>query len=72
MTKAHGKSPRHGRPCLWPIGDPALPDFRFCGAPRSLDRPYCAEHADLAYQKASKRTARTAPRALGPGPRQAR
>jgi hypothetical protein len=44
-----------GHPCLWPIGDPALPDFRFCGAPRVLDRPYCAEHVALAYSKVSKR-----------------
>jgi GcrA cell cycle regulator len=36
--------------CLWPIGDPASGDFRYCGAKRQHPRPYCAEHAKIAYQ----------------------
>lgn len=35
--------------CRWPIGDPQSPDFRFCGAPKIDDAPYCARHARLAY-----------------------
>ena len=32
-------------------GDPAQPDFRFCGAKKLLgEGPYCACHAGIAYQ----------------------
>ena len=34
--------------CRWPEGDPKTPDFRFCGARRAGDLPYCARHARLA------------------------
>jgi len=37
--------------CKWPIGDPALDTFTFCGR-RSEDGPYCREHAQVAYQPA--------------------
>lgn len=37
--------------CRWPIGDPALADFRFCGCVPILGRPYCTAHAALAYAK---------------------
>jgi GcrA cell cycle regulator len=37
--------------CKWPIGDPALDSFTFCGR-RSGDGPYCAEHSQIAYQPA--------------------
>ncbi len=30
--------------CRWPIGDPAEPDFCFCGAPAEGKRPYCSAH----------------------------
>lgn len=40
--------------CKWPIGDPADPNFAFCG--RKADcGPYCAEHAKIAFQPARKR-----------------
>lgn len=43
--------------CKWPIGDPADPQFAFCG--RKADcGPYCAEHASVAFQPARKRDAR--------------
>ena len=35
--------------CCWPIGDPKLPGFSFCGASIDPGRPYCAEHSSLAY-----------------------
>jgi GcrA cell cycle regulator len=35
--------------CKWPIGDPALDNFTFCGR-RSGDGPYCDQHAQVAYQ----------------------
>lgn len=37
--------------CKWPIGDPALDNFTFCGR-RSDEGPYCHEHAEVAYQPA--------------------
>ncbi|MFC7291974.1 GcrA family cell cycle regulator [Hirschia litorea] len=36
--------------CKWPIGDPADPDFGFCGHASDGDSPYCSEHAKLAFQ----------------------
>lgn len=42
-------------PCRWPIGDPKMPDFRFCGAEAKADgddfKPYCEEHCRLAYAR---------------------
>lgn len=40
--------------CRWPIGDPRAADFSFCGASGAdmladPARPYCAEHALIAY-----------------------
>lgn len=41
--------------CRWPIGDPQDKDFGFCGAHGADSAmPYCPEHAQLAYQAASK------------------
>jgi GcrA cell cycle regulator len=37
--------------CRWPIGDPAQPEFRFCGAKKLPGQgPYCACHSTIAYQ----------------------
>lgn len=35
--------------CKWPIGDPSLDSFTFCGR-RSGEGPYCQEHSQIAYQ----------------------
>ena len=40
--------------CKWPIGDPADPQFAFCGR-KSDCGPYCAEHAKGAFQPQRKR-----------------
>jgi len=40
--------------CRWPLGDPASPDFRYCGSPTAVG-PYCAHHGRLAYQPAQDR-----------------
>ena len=37
--------------CKWPIGDPSLDSFTFCGR-RAGDGPYCHEHSQVAYQPA--------------------
>ncbi|WP_264816862.1 GcrA family cell cycle regulator, partial [Acidomonas methanolica] len=44
-------SVRRGAACCWPIGDPGTPGFHFCGAKPLPGKPYCAEHAALAYVK---------------------
>lgn len=41
--------------CRWPIGDPTTPEFRFCGARSITGLPYCAQHAEIAYQPAAER-----------------
>ena len=35
--------------CCWPIGDPKLPGFSFCGTSIIPGRPYCEKHSNLAY-----------------------
>ncbi|WP_084293140.1 GcrA family cell cycle regulator [Bradyrhizobium sp. WSM3983] len=42
--------------CRWPIGDPASPDFRFCGAPAVPGQSYCASCARKAYQAHVRRS----------------
>ena len=36
--------------CRWPIGDPQLPDFHFCGKKKVAGLPYCEVHARRAFQ----------------------
>jgi GcrA cell cycle regulator len=43
------------RMCKWPIGDPCDKDFHFCGKASHGNLPYCAEHAQIAYQPPGKR-----------------
>ncbi|QEO16951.1 GcrA family cell cycle regulator [Acetobacter vaccinii] len=40
---------RRGPSCCWPIGDPGTPGFHFCGAQPLPGKPYCEEHAQIAY-----------------------
>lgn len=44
--------------CKWPIGDPADPQFAFCGR-KSDCGPYCTEHAKVAFQPQRKRERKT-------------
>jgi GcrA cell cycle regulator len=43
------------RTCKWPIGDPATPDFYFCGLPVQQGKPYCEAHVGVAFQPMSSR-----------------
>jgi GcrA cell cycle regulator len=36
--------------CKWPIGDPKLEGFGFCGAHKPAETVYCAEHAPIAVE----------------------
>jgi GcrA cell cycle regulator len=38
-----------GPSCLWPYGHPNDANFHFCGARPAPGKPYCAEHAAVAY-----------------------
>jgi GcrA cell cycle regulator len=39
------------RSCCWPIGEPGQSGFRFCTAEALIGKPYCPEHAAVAYVK---------------------
>jgi GcrA cell cycle regulator len=41
--------------CCWPIGEPGTKSFRFCDADATHNKPYCSEHAQLAYVKVRDR-----------------
>lgn len=41
--------------CCWPIGEPGTRSFRFCDDPSLPGKPYCDEHARLAYVKVKDR-----------------
>lgn len=36
--------------CRWPIGDPQMSDFHFCGKNKVAGLPYCEFHARRAFQ----------------------
>ncbi len=41
--------------CHWPVGDPASPEFFFCGGKALPSLPYCAHHSRVAYQPTGDR-----------------
>jgi GcrA cell cycle regulator len=41
--------------CCWPLGEPGTREFHFCGDPTVPAKPYCEEHAALAYVKVRDR-----------------
>ena len=47
--------PRGLRPSCAPIGEPGTADFRFCTAEATSGKPYCTQHAAVAYVKARDR-----------------
>ena len=49
-----------GQPCCWPLGEPGRPGFRFCDEGTAPGKPYCPEHAGLAYLPRPARQAATA------------
>ncbi len=38
------------RTCRWPIGDPKMHGFHFCGRDKPEARPYCGHHAAIAFR----------------------
>ena len=43
------------RLCKWPIGDPSMADFHFCGHPPKVGSPYCDAHCVKAFQPSQSR-----------------
>lgn len=41
--------------CRWPVGDPQLPEFHFCGAEKVPGLSYCRPHARRAHKPAETR-----------------
>ena len=41
--------------CCWPIGEPGTKTFRFCDDRSEPGKPYCEDHARLAYVKVRDR-----------------
>ena len=41
--------------CKWPIGDPQMEPFHFCGHKNWNSMPYCEYHSRLAYPPADRR-----------------
>lgn len=35
--------------CCWPLGEPGTRSFRFCDADATHGKPYCTDHAAVAY-----------------------
>ena len=50
--------------CRWPLGDPATPEFRYCGGKSTIGESYCTYHSRVAYQPAQDRGRRERERRL--------
>jgi GcrA cell cycle regulator len=55
IAEEHDPAVTGDKPCRWPIGNPGTPGFRFCEAPALVGKPYCPEHAELAYVQTRNR-----------------
>lgn len=42
--------------CCWPLGEPGTRTFRFCDDTAVPGKPYCGEHAKLAYVRVRDRS----------------
>jgi GcrA cell cycle regulator len=49
------KSSQRSTPCCWPVGEPGKPSFHFCNAAALAGKPYCEEHAAIAYVRVRDR-----------------
>jgi GcrA cell cycle regulator len=41
--------------CCWPLGEPGTKNFRFCDEEALTGKPYCGDHAQVAYVKVRDR-----------------
>jgi GcrA cell cycle regulator len=49
------KQTQRATPCCWPIGEPGRPSFHFCNAGSVPGKPYCEDHAAIAYVRVRDR-----------------
>jgi GcrA cell cycle regulator len=49
------KNSLRATPCCWPIGEPGKPSFHFCNAGSVPGKPYCEDHAAVAYVRVRDR-----------------
>ncbi len=49
------KYSQRATPCCWPIGEPGKPSFHFCNAASATGKPYCEDHAAIAYVRVRDR-----------------
>src|SRR5579863_10341666 len=42
--------------CSWPVGHPGEKGFHFCGKRPLSGKPYCADHAAMAYVKPKEKS----------------
>jgi GcrA cell cycle regulator len=56
MPSAQIQSRRPAPSCCWPIGEPGTKSFRFCDDLSIHGKPYCDQHAKLAYVRVRDRT----------------
>ena len=56
-TRVQGLPRTYGRTiaCCWPLGEPGSKNFRFCCDDSVPGKPYCEEHARLAYVRVRDR-----------------
>ncbi len=56
-TRVQGLPRTYGRTiaCCWPLGEPGSKSFRFCCDDSVPGKPYCEEHAKLAYVRVRDR-----------------
>jgi GcrA cell cycle regulator len=55
MPSASIHTRRSAPSCCWPIGEPGTKTFRFCDDTSVPGKPYCDEHAKLAYVRVRDR-----------------
>jgi GcrA cell cycle regulator len=55
MPSAQIQSRRPAPSCCWPIGEPGTKSFRFCDDLSIPGKPYCDQHAKLAYVRVRDR-----------------
>jgi GcrA cell cycle regulator len=49
------RAPGRLHACCWPMGEPGTRSFRFCDAEALPGKPYCDEHAQVAYVRVRDR-----------------
>jgi GcrA cell cycle regulator len=49
VVRPAGPRSLRSQTCCWPVGEPGTSSFRFCDADATPGKPYCTNHAAIAY-----------------------